>query len=269
MPYTKLGGLDLHLWGDPVSDKYASAWATYEGVRPATGYEAAWVMMCIKDDDGADSETLLTEVVNQIHLRDPGIPIYLSPINQYAAGHVCGRIGARGFDVGAAMVEWGIANLGVDRGPVTGVLTTDLLRSDMCHLNQAGIDLVGAQLVEWFDNGGWQIAPDPEPGREPLPPIDPSELLAPLGVVGCSNTVEHIRGYHTVSEIDKFWDSTTIPYAGGTVTEWGKGGTAYWTDFEANAASQPPSAVWIQICLRGSDSSALAMSVDSRSMSPM
>jgi Bacterial Ig domain len=257
-----LGGLSFDIWGNPLAGKYGAAWAKYDGSRPAAGYMAAWVMLCIDDADGFDTETLLTEVVEQIRLRDPAIPIYVSPINGYPPGHVCGRVGARGVDVGRAAVEWGIEHLGVQYGPVTGVPTIDLVAADLCHLSPSGITHVGAQLVAWFDNGGWQTPPPPKPDRPPLPPLSPSDLAGPLGVVGCSNTVQHVEGYSAVSALDKFWSVPVIDYEGGVITSWGAGGTSQWQPFEAKVAASPPTAVWLQICLKGNDVSPLPMSLE-------
>ncbi len=257
-----LGGLSFDIWGNPLAGKYGAAWAKYDGSRPAAGYAAAWVMPCVNDADGLDTETLLTHVVEQIRLRDPAIPIYVSPINDYPPGHVCGRIGARGVDVGRAAVEWGIAHLGVQYGPVTGLPTIDLVSPDLCHLTASGISHVGAQLVAWFDNGGWQTPPPPKPDRPPLPPLTPSDLPGPLGVVGCANTVQHVEGYSTVSGLDKFWSVPMVDYESGVITSWGAGGTVPWQPFETKVAASPPTAVWLQICLKGNDVSPLSMSIE-------
>ncbi len=154
MPQYQFGGLSFDMWGDPAAEDFAAAWRKYDGERPATGYRAAWVQMCITVGT-PDPTALLGEVVDQIRTRDPAIPVYVSPINQYLEGHVCGRIGPEGFTVGQATVDWGVDNLSIERGPITGPLGADHLSTDSCHLGSAGIDLVGAQLVAWFDEGGW------------------------------------------------------------------------------------------------------------------
>jgi hypothetical protein len=157
----RLGGLSFEMWGDPATRDFDAAWRKYDSARPAGGYAAAWVQMCIRADDEHDPNALLSEVVSQIRQRDPDIPIYVSPINDYEEGHVCGRIGPDGFAVGEAAVEWGVANLGVVAGPVTGPLTVDMLAGDGCHLGPSGLDLVGSQLVTWFDAGASPSGTDP------------------------------------------------------------------------------------------------------------
>ncbi|MET0832213.1 MAG: hypothetical protein ABWY62_07495, partial [Acidimicrobiia bacterium] len=166
MPLYPMGGLSIDVWGDSAATGYAGAWDRYDDARPATGYHAAWVMLCIRVEDVHDPNLLLTHMVSQIRLRDPGIPVYVSPLNAYEEGHVCSRVGVDGVTKGAAAVEWGIANLAVQAGPVTGPLTLDLLAIDGCHLNGSGIDFVGDQLVAWFDEGG--SAPDITPPTVPM-----------------------------------------------------------------------------------------------------
>ncbi len=164
MSQVRLGGLSFEMWGDPGSRDFDAAWRKYDSARPAGGYEGAWVQMCITNGT-PDPNGLLTEVVDQIHQRDPGIPIYLSPINQFEEGQVCSRIGPDGFEVSSAVAEWGLANLPVQAGPVTGPIGPGTVASgDNCHLNDQGVALVGDQLVAWFDLGGWQDGAQPPPG---------------------------------------------------------------------------------------------------------
>ncbi len=179
----RLGGLSFEMWGDPATKDYEAAWRKYDSARPGSGYASAWVQMCIRADDDHDPNALLSEVVSQIRQRDPDIPIYVSPINDYEEGHVCGRIGPDGFAVGEAAVEWGVTNLGVVAGPVTGPLTTDMLAGDGCHLGPSGIALVGGQLVAWFDGGE---AGAPPSGTDPLANSTPPavRLGRPAGVGG-------------------------------------------------------------------------------------
>ena len=189
----RLGGLSFEMWGDPTSRDFDAAWRKYDGARPAGGYAAAWVQMCVRANDDHDPNDLLSEVVSQIRQRDPDIPIYVSPINDYAAGHVCSRIGPDGFAIGEATVEWGVANLGVMAGPVTGPLTVDMLGGDDCHLGPAGVELVGSQLVAWFDG---ETGGAPPPGSGPLAtalrPL--CTMVAPLVAVGAIPTVPACAG---------------------------------------------------------------------------
>jgi len=148
------------------------------------------VMLCVKDADGLDTETLLTHVVEQIRLRDPAIPIYVSPINGYPPGHDCPTIGARGVDVGRAAVEWGVAHLGVQYGPVTGLPTIDLVAPDQCHLTSSGISHVGTQLVAWFDDHG-------EPAyraRQVLAGVAAGLTVAEAGWLASANYAGYLAG---------------------------------------------------------------------------
>jgi Ca2+-binding RTX toxin-like protein len=160
MPYYPMGGLSFEVWGDPAVASHPGAWGRYDASRPSDGYQAAWVMLCLRANDDHDPNLLLTEVIDQIHSRDPGIPVYVSPINEYGAGHVCERVGPDAFTTGLVTIAWGIANLGIEPGPVTGPLTPALLSLDLCHLNSSGVALVGDQLVDWFDEDGWLVECD-------------------------------------------------------------------------------------------------------------
>ena len=168
MPQVRLGGLAFDMWGDPSLRDFDSAWRKYDSGRPAGGYQGAWVQMCITSGT-PDPNGLLSVVVDQIHQRDPDIPIYVSPINQFDEGHVCSRVGPDGFEVSSAVAEWGLTNLPVQAGPITGPIGPGTVSSgDNCHLNEEGVALVGDQLVAWFDLGGWQDGAQPPSGSGAL-----------------------------------------------------------------------------------------------------
>lgn len=166
--YTDLSGLDRlstgdlgggapPLWGDPTEDRYAEYWATYDSRRPATGYVETWVQLCLRVSDhngsfDADEQGWISHIVEQIHLRDPGIPVWISPINTYE-GIVCDSIGADGPAIAAEASDWAAAALtDVFRGPDLGPLTeAEIGQRDDCHPNQSGQRLLGEQLVDFFD----------------------------------------------------------------------------------------------------------------------
>lgn len=266
--YTDMAGLMFDTWGDPADHEFDEAWSKYDSQRPESGYQAAWVMPCILGSDGYDSEALMTEVVHQIELRDGDIPIFVSPFSEYPPEHLCSPLGARGFDLGVALMEWSAANLGTLYGPITGMVTVDLMQDDGCHLNDDGITLVGDQLMDWFDNGGWQAGYVPSPDPDRLPTIDPYSISAPMGVVGCANTFEHLLGYEEVSNADKFWASSSLSgYESGYLGIWANGDTgepslSYWAELHDNGATQPPTAVWLQICVARDDNSPLTSSLE-------
>lgn len=143
-----LGGGSLPVWASGS----AAYWSVYEELRPQGGYEAAWVQICLRAHEiGGDNEAQLTTVVDEIAARDGDIPVIVSPLNSYVEGHVCESTGADGPEVAAQLADFAADALGAVRGPDTGPLAPEDLRRDGCHLNDAGLELVGDQLVAFFD----------------------------------------------------------------------------------------------------------------------
>ncbi|HJR92251.1 MAG TPA: S-layer homology domain-containing protein [Acidimicrobiia bacterium] len=70
-----------------------------------------------------------------------------------------------------------------------------------------------------------------------------------IGVIGCSNTAEHVVGYWQASDVDLL--AAELPgLGGGSLAEWQDPGSKYWAEF---AAAEPPAGyegIWIQICIR-------------------
>ncbi len=154
----EMGGGSLPRWGNPGNDDYGFYWGLYDGRRPSGGYNGAWVQICMKAGehggvfDGSE-QTWLSHVVEQIHSRDPGIPIWISPLNFYGGGQVCSSTGADGPAITAEAADWAAAALaGVQRGPDLGPLLPNHIGiRDDCHPNGAGEALLGGQLVAFFD----------------------------------------------------------------------------------------------------------------------
>lgn len=153
-----LGGGAISLWGDLSDDDYVEYWSFYDSRRPAEGYVGTWVQLCIRTSEhqgafDADEQEWVTNIVEQIQARDPGIPIWISPLNFYADGVVCEAVGAEGPAIAAEAADWAASTLaGVYRGPDLGPLEqSDLVLRDNCHLGREGRALVGAQLSAFFD----------------------------------------------------------------------------------------------------------------------
>lgn len=153
-----LGGGSFGIWGDPGSRRYDLYWGLYDERRPADGYDAVWVQMCIRAGehggvfDGGE-QAFATHVVEQIRQRDPQATIWISPINFYGDGQVCTAIGPEGPAIAAQTADWAVANLtDVTRGPDLGpMLPEHIGLRDDCHLGRSGRALAGTQLVSFFD----------------------------------------------------------------------------------------------------------------------
>jgi hypothetical protein len=153
-----LGGGSVPLWGDPSNSEYATYWSFYDSRRPAEGYAGTWVQLCLRTGEhlgafDADEQEWVTHIVEQIHQRDPGIPVWISPVNFYADGVVCDSVGVDGPAIAAEASDWAAATLGgASRGPDLGPLTQEHIGvRDSCHPNSAGESLLGSQLVAFFD----------------------------------------------------------------------------------------------------------------------
>ena len=153
-----LGGGAISLWGDPSKGDYSMYWSFYETRRPAEGYAGTWAQLCIRASEhqgafDADEEQWVTHIVEQIQARDPGIPIWISPLNFYGDGVVCESVGVEGPAIAAEAADWAASALaGVFRGPDLGPIEqSDLGVRDNCHLGREGRALVGAQLSAFFD----------------------------------------------------------------------------------------------------------------------
>lgn len=150
-----LGGGSLTNWGTPEREEYPIYWGFYDERRPADGYDGVWFQVCIRASELA-SATLgqgdidrVTHVIEQIKARDPGIPIFISPIHTFIG--ICPALGEFGEELSANTVNWALTNLsGLTPGPLLGPLAQNQTR-DGCHPNKVGRALVGAQLVAFFD----------------------------------------------------------------------------------------------------------------------
>ncbi len=151
-----LGGGSLGRWGDPTAIEHESYWSLYADRRPAAGYTAVVWQICLRDSEHDDvmsteHEQWATFVIDKVRALDPGVTIHVMPLNFYL--HECPATGAGGPSVAAAIADWAVAELGLARGPDLGPLDTTQVISDLCHLNGAGKDLVGGQLVDYLDTG--------------------------------------------------------------------------------------------------------------------
>lgn len=154
-----LGGGSVSYWGDPVEREHDEYWNKYDSRRPPPGYEETWLQLCLRSDehegsfDSAEMEWV-AHIVDQIHERDPGIPIWISPVNLYADGVECRAVGIDGPAIASEAADWASESLeDVFRGPDLGPLTASEVIDDQCHPNRAGRTLMGQQLVDFFDDG--------------------------------------------------------------------------------------------------------------------
>ncbi|MGA9597733.1 MAG: hypothetical protein WBV06_16380 [Acidimicrobiia bacterium] len=159
--YLTQGGLtggSIAVWGNPGPARYDRYWGLYDDRRPTDGYTATWFQLCIRTTEhkGSFNDEIkgwIQHVVDQIHERDPGIPIWISPVNSYTDGLVCPTIGEEGAAIATEAADWAAGNVsGVERGPDLGPIHADELDpGEQCHPNLTGQSALGEQLVAFFD----------------------------------------------------------------------------------------------------------------------
>lgn len=153
----------------------------YETLKPAGGYSQVWVQVCMREREhngvfDQPERDIITALVAEIRERDPQASIVMSPLNYYTTDSCLSVGGTAGQQVTVDTVDWAVANLGVTRGPDTGPLAPDMLRTDGCHIDGTGFDLVGGQMVDWFDG---TPPPTTTTTSEP-PPTTTTTTVAPL-----------------------------------------------------------------------------------------
>lgn len=138
-----------------------SWWVRYDNLRPAGGYEAAWLVLCEHGVGEQGSPGLLqsnlVKIRDKIYDRDPGIPIVMSPLNLFHTGNTCDLTNGNEIPLAGDVMTGNIVAVdpNVSRGPWIGTpdgLQPSELYSDDCHLNDAGIRRAAQQAVDFFDN---------------------------------------------------------------------------------------------------------------------
>ncbi|CAN5821717.1 hypothetical protein BH23ACT4_BH23ACT4_12170 [soil metagenome] len=123
----------------------------YLPLRPADGFDGAWFNLCERVSAGLTLENVET-VLAKIWEIDPGIPVWISPLNFYEGEECDVTNGNQIPDEGAVIADTLVAGYElVHRGPDLGPLTADHLRRDLCHPSRDGITFLGAQLQTFFD----------------------------------------------------------------------------------------------------------------------
>ncbi len=76
-----------------------------------------------------------------------------------------------------------------------------------------------------------------------------------VGVVGCSVTLDALRGYHLLDG-KTMWPPEGLNYGLGTISAWAEPDTEYWRQFEMMLeANSGTTAIWWQLCAGNGDDS--------------
>lgn len=146
------GGHTIETWANNTQSSRKDPWGRYLDFRPADGYDGVWLQLCERIDPGLTTENVVTIIEDLVWANDPGIPVWLSPLNYYT-DESCSVTGGNTIShAGAVIIDQLTATMeNVHYGPILGPLTDDMLRRDDCHPNKDGAALLGSQLVGFFD----------------------------------------------------------------------------------------------------------------------
>jgi len=154
-PYN-MGGGRIDLWADASS----SYWMSFQGMVSTYGKpKAVWVQLCENVPDAVNNYAQVTAMLGILKSKIPTAVVYISAINAYNPATLCPLMGpltssglAQGnVDTNAWALQAAIDGL-AQVGPVMGPLTPQLVLTDDCHPNDAGMALLGGQLKSFFDN---------------------------------------------------------------------------------------------------------------------
>lgn len=124
----------------------------YLPLRPEDGFDGAWLNLCERVTAGLTLENA-EAVLAKIWEIDPGIPVWVSPLNFYESEDCEVTNGNQIPNEGSVITDTLVANYElVERGPDLGPLTADQLRRDLCHPNRDGVTFLGTQLQVFFDD---------------------------------------------------------------------------------------------------------------------
>lgn len=153
-----LTGGSVEVWANTRVARYDRYWGMYDERRPADGYTGTWLQLCIRTSEhrgsfNDDIKGWIEHIVGQIQERDPGIPIWISPVNTFADDVICDTIGKEGPAIAAEAADWAADNVpGVERGPDLGPINESQMDpTSECHPSRDGSLVLGEQLVEFFD----------------------------------------------------------------------------------------------------------------------
>ena len=149
---TGQGGQTMTKW--ELNSNSVPPWSNYLALRPSSGFEAAWINMCARVNEPTMTEQQINTIIARIHVIDPGIPIYLSPLNFYVTESCVVTGGNTISNQGDVLADTMAGASSTDlllRGPDLGPLALSQLVADFCHPNKPGKALLGGQLVSYFD----------------------------------------------------------------------------------------------------------------------
>ncbi len=146
-PYSTGGG-SLDKWAAPGS----TYWSLFDQQVQRYGQPSeVWIQIC----ELATRPLTFADVQGTVAILKQHVSsaiFYISQLNAYSPSNICALTGPNGVADSASLVNQTVSSALALRGPILGPLTAQNTVSDMCHPNAVGEQLLGSQLVSFFDH---------------------------------------------------------------------------------------------------------------------
>jgi len=154
-PVPVYDGGGVYVWAKNLSDTTSSYWSEFQKAYNAQPTKTLWWELCAVSKDAAN-ETYdnALKVLNEIKRRIPGVTVYVSAQPSYTpSSHECSIAGIGGQSRMAGIASQLIANGKALTGPNMGPLAyPGQTISDGCHANTSGKQLMGQQVIDFFNS---------------------------------------------------------------------------------------------------------------------
>jgi hypothetical protein len=146
------GGGGVWQWAQSFNNKF---WTAFQNAYNAQPVSIIWWQLCsldsYKNNETYDNALL---IIDELKRRIPGVTIYVSAQPAYdPVNHVCTLAGASGPTRMATLAAQLTTNGEALAGPVTGPLKypDQTKNNDSCHPNTSGEQLMGQQIINFFE----------------------------------------------------------------------------------------------------------------------
>lgn len=189
-PGYNTGSLDIVEWSKADSD----AWRKFDSENNKYGIpKYVWIQICEREDNPATYDTIKQVISNLRRETSPSTIFYISPLNSYSPENLCRRVGNDGVRDLVEFADRAAADGLARRGPDLGPLTANTTQEDNCHPSAiAQKDILGKQMVDFFDKGSGGPQPLPTTRVTVKPPTTPKPttvVVDPTQSLGGANNV--------------------------------------------------------------------------------
>jgi len=145
-PY-QTGGGSLDRWAS-VGSQY---WSLFDQQVQRNGQPAkVWIEICELASHPLNY-SVVQQVITILRSKTPTATFYISPLNSYSPSGICSLTGPNGVADAVRLADEAVTNGLALPGPILGPLTPQNTQSDMCHPSTTGEQLLGSQLVSFFE----------------------------------------------------------------------------------------------------------------------